>query len=287
MSEDFTGQVAIVTGGGRGIGKAIALGLATAGASVAITGRSAQHLEATMREIEALGVKALAFPADVTDADAIKRLVAETEAALGPIDILVSNAAIEGPLGPMWEVSNADWEYCLRTNVMGGFNCAQAVLPGMTARRKGRIIFVGSGGGLFAVPYDTGYSVTKAALIRLCEGISIETEEYGVTCFVIHPGVVHTGMSEAVMGTDEGRKWLPAYEEALARGATPIEWASQLTNFLASGAADGLSGCFISVNDDYRDMAKRAQEIKDGDMHTLRLKTHPTSRPPRIFQKAD
>jgi NAD(P)-dependent dehydrogenase (short-subunit alcohol dehydrogenase family) len=285
MSEDFTGRVAIVTGGGRGIGKDIALGLAAAGASVAITGRSASHLEVTAREIEARGVKALAFPADVTDIDAIKRLVAETEETLGPVDIMVSNAAIEGPLGPMWTVDNAEWEYCLRTNVMGGFNCAQAVLPGMTARRAGRIIFVGSGGGLFAVPYDTGYSVTKAALIRLCEGISIETEEFGVSCFVIHPGVVHTGMSDYCM-TEEGRKWLPAYEQALERGATPVEWASELTNFLASGEADGLSGCFISVNDDYRDMAHRAQEIRDGDMHTLRLKTHPTQRPPRIFQRA-
>jgi 3-oxoacyl-[acyl-carrier protein] reductase len=285
MSEDFTGQTAIVTGGGRGIGKEIALGLAHAGANVAITGRTVSALEETVREIEVLGVKALAFPADVTDIEAMKRLVGDTEAKLGSVDVMVSNAAIEGPLGPMWEVDNAQWEYCLRTNVMGGFNCAQAVLPGMTARRKGRIVFVGSGGGLFAVPYDTGYSVTKAALIRLCEGISIETEAYGVTCFVIHPGVVHTGMSDYCLDTDAGRKWLPAYAEALERGATPIEWASELTNFLVSGAADGLSGCFISVNDDYRDMASRAQEIKAGDMHTLRLKTHATSRPPRIFQR--
>jgi NAD(P)-dependent dehydrogenase (short-subunit alcohol dehydrogenase family) len=284
MSEDFTGQVAIVTGGGRGIGKDIALGLARAGAHVAITGRSAAHLEETVREIEGLGVKALAFPADVTDIDAMTRLVAETETKLGPVDIMVSNAAIEGPLGPMWTVSNADWEYCLRTNVMGGFNCAQAVLPGMTARRKGRIVFVGSGGGLWAVPYDTGYSVTKAALIRLCEGIAIETEEYGVSCFVIHPGVVHTGMSDYCL-TEEGRKWLPAYEQALEMGKTPVEWASQLTNFLASGEADGLSGCFLSVNDDYRDLARRAQEIKDGDMYTLRLKTHPTQRARRAFQR--
>ena len=284
MSETLTANVAIVTGGGRGIGRQIALGLAEAGAHVAITGRTASSLEDTVRDIEARGVKALVHPADVTDIDAVKRLVAQTEAQLGPVDLLVSNAAIEGPLGPMWEADNAAWEYCLRTNVMGGFNCAQAVLPGMTARRKGRIVFAGSGGGLFAVPYDTGYSVTKAALIRLCEGISIETEPYGVACFVIHPGVVHTGMSDYCL-TEAGRKWLPAYEEALERGATPIEWASELTNFLASGAADGLSGCFISVNDDYRSMASRASEIKDGDMHTLRLKTHATSRPPRIFPR--
>ncbi len=284
MAEDLRGQVAIVTGGGRGIGKAITLGLADAGVSVAITGRSSGPLDETVAEIEQRGVKGLAFAADVTDAEAMKRLVAETEARLGPVDIFVSNAAIEGTFGPMWNVSNDDWKQTLMTNVMGAFNCAQAVLPGMTARRRGRIVNVGSRGGLYATPYDTGYSTTKAALVRLTEGIAIETEEYGVSIWVIHPGVVHTGMSDTVLNSPEGRKWLPRYQDALDTRSTPIEWASELVNFLASGEADGLSGCFISVNDDYRDMAKRAQEIKDGDMYTLRLKTHPTQRPPRSFQ---
>ena len=115
-------------------------------------------------------------------------------------------------------------------------------------------------------------------------GHRIETEEYGVSFLVIHPGVVHTGMSDTA-DSPEGRKWLPRYQDALDNRSTPIEWASELVNFLASGEADGLSGCFISVNDDYRDMAKRAQEIKDGDMYTLRLKTHPTQRPRRAFQR--
>jgi NAD(P)-dependent dehydrogenase (short-subunit alcohol dehydrogenase family) len=286
LTDSLKGQVAIVTGGGRGIGKAITEGLAAAGVSVAITGRSVSHLEETVAAVENMRVKALAFPADVTDAEAMKRLVTETESSLGPVDILVNNAAIEGPLGPMWQVSNGAWRYCLEVNVMGGFNCAQAVLPGMTSRGTGRIINVASGGGLFAVPYDTGYSTTKAGLIRLTEGIAIEAEEYGVYAFVIHPGVVHTGMSDTVMNSPDGQKWLPGYPEALAGGATPVEWASELVKFLASGAADGLTGCFISVNDDYRDMARRADEIKQGDMHTLRLKLVATQRTPRAFQRA-
>jgi NAD(P)-dependent dehydrogenase (short-subunit alcohol dehydrogenase family) len=285
MPDSLKGQVAIVTGGGGGIGREIARGLAEEGASVAITGRTASSLDESAKIIEGYGVKALPFPADVTDAAAMKRLVAETGAKLGPVDIFVSNAAIEGTFGPMWEVSNEAWRRTLEVNVMGAFNCAQAVLPGMVERRRGRLIFVGSGGGLWAVPFDTGYSTTKAALIRLTEGISIEVEEYGISTWVIHPGVVHTGMSDTVLNDPNGRKWLPAYEEAMARGATPIEWASQLCNFLASGAADGLSGRFISVNDDYRDMARRADEIKAGDMHTLRLKLVPTQPPPRIFQR--
>lgn len=286
MTGEMTGKVVIVTGGGRGIGRAIAEGFAAAGAAVAITGRSAAHLEETIEAIRKAGGAALAFPADVTDKAAVQALVAETERQLGPIDVLVSNAGIEGPLGPVWEIDTDAWRRCVEVNLIGPFICAQAVLPGMVARRSGRIVNVGSGGGLWAVPFDTGYSTTKAGLIRLTEGIAIECEPHNVYTWVIHPGVVHTGMSDYVMGTEAGRKWLPAYREALERGRTPVEWAAELCLFLASGAADGLSGCFLSVNDDYRALAARAKEIKDGDMYTLRLKTHPTQPPPRPFQRA-
>jgi NAD(P)-dependent dehydrogenase (short-subunit alcohol dehydrogenase family) len=281
MADELKGQVAIVTGGGRGIGRAIAEGLATSGASVAITGRSIAYLEETVAAIESAGGKALAVAADVTEEAAIEDLVLRTEERFGPIDVLVSNAAIEGPLGPMWEVGVADWRRCLEVNVMGAFNCSHAVLPGMVSRRRGRIINIGSAGGLFAVPYDTGYSTTKAALIRLTEGIAIECEPHNVYTWVIHPGVVHTNMSETVMNDPAGRKWLPRYPEALERGATPVEWASELCIFLASGAADGLSGCFLSVNDDYRAMATRAAEIKATDMYALRLRTTPGPGPAR------
>jgi 3-oxoacyl-[acyl-carrier protein] reductase len=281
MPEDLRDRVALVTGGGRGIGKTIAEGLAAAGAKVAITGRSAPHLAETVAAIEKAGGRAIALPGDVTEEPRVQQWVAETQRHLGPIDILVSNAAIEGPLGPMWEVSTAEWRRCLEVNLMGPFIVNHAVLPGMVARRSGRIINVGSGGGLFAVPYDTGYSTTKAALTRLTEGIAIEAEEFGVYTWVIHPGVVHTNMSDTVMGSAAGQKWLPGYPEALRRGATPVEWASELTNFLASGAADGLTGCFLSVNDNYRGLAARAAEIKATDMYMLRLRTTPGPGPAR------
>jgi NAD(P)-dependent dehydrogenase (short-subunit alcohol dehydrogenase family) len=281
---DFKGKVAIVTGGGHGIGREIAESLAAHGASVAITGRSQGRLDETLASIEKAGGKAIGFSADVNDEAAIRRIVAETEQKFGPIDFLVSNAGVDGPFGPLWLNKTEDWRRTLNTNLMGSVIVAQAVLPGMVERRSGHVVFVGSGGGLWPVPFDTGYSVTKAGLIRLCETLALEAEDYNVQCFVIHPGVVHTGMSDSVMNDPDGKKWLPKYDVALERGKTPIEWASQLCNFLVSGQADGLSGCFLSVNDDYRDMAKRAAEIQEGDMYRLRLSTTPGRRPPRPFQ---
>jgi len=281
---DFTGKVAIVTGGGHGIGREIAESLVKHGASVAVTGRTQSRLDETIASIEAAGGKAIPFATDIADEAAVRSLVAETEQQFGPIDILISNAGVDGPFGPLWLNKTEDWRRTLETNLMGSVIVAQAVLPGMVARRSGRIVFVGSRGGIIPIPYDTAYAVTKAGLIRLCETLALELEDHNVQCFVIHPGVVHTGMSDSVLNSPEGRKWLPKYDQALERGRTPVEWASDLCNFLVSGQADGLSGCFINVNDDWRDMARNAKEIQQGDMYKLRLRTTPGTPPPRPFQ---
>lgn len=285
MANELQGRVALVTGGGRGIGKAIAEGLAQAGAKVAITGRSQPHLDETVAGIKAAGGEAIGISADITDQPRIQHVVAETERQLGPLSILVNNAAIEGPLGPLWLNDTAAWKRCLETNVMGPVIVSQAVLPGMVERKFGHVVNVASGGGLWPVKYDTGYSVTKAGLIRLSEVMALECEEHNVMVFSIHPGVVHTNMSDTVMNDPNGQKWLPAYPEALARGMTPVEKAAGITVFLCSGRADGLSGCFLSVNDDWEEQATRAQEIHDGDMLTLRLQTTPGKRRPPSFQR--
>jgi NAD(P)-dependent dehydrogenase (short-subunit alcohol dehydrogenase family) len=281
---DFKGRVAIVTGGGYGIGREIAESLARMGASVAIIGRSRSRLDETLAAIEGADGKAMVFSVDVADENAVRRVVSETEAKFGPLDILVSNAGLDGPFGPLWLNDTDAWRRTLDTNLFGSVVVAKSVLPGMVQRRRGHIVFVGSGGGLWPVPYDTGYAVTKAGLIRLCETVALEAEEYNVRCFCIHPGVVHTGMSDSVMNSPDGQKWLPKYDQALERGKTPIEWASQLCNFLVSGQADGLTGCFLSVNDDYRELASRAKQIQEQDLYKLRLNLTPGRAPPKPFQ---
>ena len=131
--------------------------------------------------------------------------------------------------GTLWLNDTAAWKRCLETNVMGPVIVSQAVLPGMVERKYGHVVNVASGGGLWPVPYDTGYSVTKAGLIRLSEVMALECAEHNVMAFSIHPGVVHTNMSDTVMNDPNGQKWLPAYPEALARGMTPVEKAADIT----------------------------------------------------------
>ena len=154
---DLNGQVAIVTGGGRGFGQAIAQKLAQNGAAVTVTSRTPSQLDETKAAIEAAGGKALAISADVNSQADWDRVVSETEAKLGPVTLLVANAALSDPAGPLYEIDPDVWQKTLDTNVMGSVRGARAVLPGMVERRSGRVIIISSGAALAATPYTSPY----------------------------------------------------------------------------------------------------------------------------------
>src|ERR1700741_212445 len=155
MQKALTGQVAIVTGRGRGIGRAIAQALAQQGAAVTVTARSGEQLAETVALITAAGGRAIAVTADVTDPHAVKRVVTETEQQLGPVDLLVNNAGSASALGPLWEVDPEDWWHDVTVNLRGTLLCTHAVLPGMLTRRRGRIINMAS---LSGIPSRSGSS---------------------------------------------------------------------------------------------------------------------------------
>ena len=171
---NLAGQVAIVTGGGRGIGKAIAMGLAKAGAYVAVIARSADQLAETVSQIRQIGSRAISITADVSDPRAVEGMVVEIEESLGPVDLLVNNAGLAGPIGPIWESDPDEWWRCLEVNLRGPMLCSRAVLPGMITRGRGRIVNVASGAGTLAIPYLGAYVTSKTALIRLTEIIALE-----------------------------------------------------------------------------------------------------------------
>src|SRR5260221_299987 len=152
----LSGQVAVVTGGGRGIGRAIAMGLATAGACTAVLSRSEAELEETVQSIQQAGGQAQAFVTDVTDVLTVRTAIAEIERSLGPVDLLVNNAATGGPIGPFWETDTDQWWQALEVNLRGPVHCSRAVLPAMVARRQGRIVNIAS--TAIPIPYFSCYA---------------------------------------------------------------------------------------------------------------------------------
>jgi len=273
----LTGSVALVTGGGRGLGRAFAEGLAKAGAAVAVTARAADQLAETVGRITAAGGRAIAVPADVTDPHAVERMVATVGERLGPVDLLVNNAGMTTPLGAVWEVEPDAWWRCMESNLRGPFLCSRAVLHGMVARHRGRIINVASTAGLRAIPHYSAYSTSKAALIRFSETLAAETKPYGVRVFAINPGLVRTAMTEFLAESAEGQRWMPWVREVLATGRdAPPARAVNLVLLLACGRADSLTGRFLNITDDVARLLGRQAEIEQEDLYTMRLRVLPS-----------
>ena len=269
---ELIGQVAIVTGGGRGLGQAIAQTLAQAGAVVVVAARSSAQLVETVALIEQQGGSALSFEVDVTDQRTVQRMVAEVEQKFGAVDLLVNNAGVVTPLGPIWEVDAEAWWRCVDINLRGSFLCTKAVLPNMIARRQGRILNMASGAGLEAFAYVSAYVTSKTALIRFTENVAVETQAYGISAFAIEPGTVRTAMSEYLYGSEAGQQWVPWFRQIFDEGRDdPMEQLTRLVLSLASGQADALSGCTISIADDLTELLKRAVAIKQEELYTLKM----------------
>ena len=250
MDRELEGQVALVTGGGRGIGADVARELTAAGARVAVSARSRDQVEEVAREIGGLAVTA-----DVSKRDDVDRMVAEVERELGPVDFLAANAGVSG--GGQWDADPDAWWKVFEINVLGVFLCCRAVLPGMLERGRGRIVITGSGAAYLPGSTGIAYSASKAAVWRLGETLAGQLAGR-VPVFVISPGLVRTEMTEA-FGDDA--PW------------TPPELAPRLVRVLASGRADKLAGRYIHAeHDDVEDLIRRADEVVENDLNAIRLR---------------
>lgn len=273
---NFSGQTAIITGGGRGLGRAFAIALADAGVHVVITARSENELRDTVKRIEQKGGAATFITADVTDPEATQQVIATVEQQVGPIDLLINNAGSLCALGVISDVDAEEWWREIEINLRGPFLYTKAVLPRMIERSQGRIINVASEAGLFSINTGSAYCVSKAALIRLTESTAIETEAYGIKVFAIHPGTVRTPMNDYLYQSPEVKARAPEIQQAFQQryatnDLTPIEQSVNLVLQLASGQADALTGSYISVNDDIARLIQQADTIQEESRRKLRM----------------
>jgi 3-oxoacyl-[acyl-carrier protein] reductase len=254
-------QVGVVTGGGRGLGAALAEALAREGMSLALAGRSGPSLERTAAHLEGLGSRILGVPTDVTSEAAVDELVWRVEDELGPIDLLVINAGMTA-FGNLWEADPQTWWRVLEVNLLGPFLCSRAVLQGMVKRGSGRIVNISSYVANAPSADQPAYAVSKAALVRLTDSTAAQVAGLGIRVFAISPGLLKTDMGVEVMtqrGMVEGAKWVPT------------DLAAQLVLSIATGAMDSLSGRFIHAQDDFGELLDRHDEIEAADLYQLRL----------------
>ncbi len=275
---DSSEDIVLITGASRGLGRAFAQAFAERGARVALTGRSADALQLTVDELGQAPGSVPALPADVTDPDAVVRVIAAVEAQLGCIGVLINNAGQLRAVGPIGAVDPTLWWREIEVDLRGPFLYAHGVVPLMRARAAGRIINVASGAGLVPLPHVSAYYVGKTALVRLSETLAQETAGSGVHVFAIPPGTVRTPMNAHLHDSPEVATRAPQVQQwfrrLFAEGRdTPIDRAVELVVRLARGDADALSGWYLSVDDDIDALLRQHATEPRADRRTLRLQS--------------
>ncbi|MBI3457920.1 MAG: 3-oxoacyl-ACP reductase FabG [Candidatus Rokubacteria bacterium] len=240
MDLGIAGKVALVTGGARNLGRADCLKLAEEGCRVAVIDLNKDGAEETAAEVRRRGGQGLAIECDIVDRPAVRAAVARIERELGPIDILVNNAAIIWTLAQLKDMKDEEWDLNMNVNITGTYNVSRAVFPGMRERRWGRIICMASIAGLLGGFGQTAYSTTKMGVIGFARSVALEGARYGVTANVIAPGII-----------GEHVKLSPMYDRlvkrvAMQREGDPEDIANAIA-FLCSERARYITGAVLTV----------------------------------------
>lgn len=250
-------KVAIITGAGRGIGRATALALAEAGADVVIVARSRRAIKAVAEEVRARGGQALAIPADVSDPASVDLMVVQTLRASGRIDILINNAGVLAPIGMTWEVPPFIWQRNININLGGVFLCAHAVLPHMIHQDpagdvRGKIINISSGAAGQVVTGWSAYCAAKAGVDQFTRVLATEVEPYGITVNCAYPGVVDTQMQSEIRHTPPERfperdRFERSYQMGQLR---PPDEVARFLLWLVSPFTDDVTGQIVRIDDE-------------------------------------
>ena len=268
------GRVAVITGAGRGIGRAIALAYAREGAKLALAARSEAELREGVAAASSQGAEAIAVPTDVTSQEDTERLASRVLDHFGRIDVLVNNAGVSGPVGPLEGNDVADWVNTVTVNLTGTFLVCRAVIPAMLAGSGGRIINLSGAGATNAWSNMSAYCSSKAAVVRLTEVLAQELDGKGITVNALGPGSVHTSMWDrmTVQAEEAGADFIHQLGlRVTSGGGASIDECAELAVWLASDDSGALTGRLISAaTDDFRGLPPRIEEIMAGDAYTLR-----------------
>ena len=265
------GRVALITGGGRGIGRAIARAYAKEGAMLALAARTDAELQATADEVRAeFGSEVTTVVTDVRDREQVENAVSHALERFGTIDVMVNNAGNTGEIGPLWKLDPERWANVISVHVLGMYYACRAVIPGMLERGQGRIVNMSGVGG----PNDTSYDAAKTAIVNMTENLSVELAGTGVTVNAISPGSIHTRMWEEVRDMALAAGDMEMYEKGVqvtSGGGASIERAAELAVLLGSDACGGLSGRLIrAALDTFEEIPGRVDEIMASDALLLR-----------------
>ena len=263
----------IVTGAGRGIGKSVAIAFAKQKASLSLIARTLAELEQVAGEIGEGELRPMIQQCDIGDPNQVDKVVSATLKRFGRIDVLVNNAGIQGPIGPVEDLDFDSWKRVIDVNLMGTLRLMQRVIPVMKGQRWGRILNVSGGGATSALPRFTAYAASKVAIVRLTETIAQEVKEYGICVNAVAPGNVNTRMTEEAIaaGDRAGSEHVKKLRSIKDQGGISPELVANLILFLASDEASGITGRLLSaVWDNWKAIIEHQVELGNSDIYTLR-----------------
>jgi NAD(P)-dependent dehydrogenase (short-subunit alcohol dehydrogenase family) len=277
MNSILNGRSSIITGASQGFGYEVARHYVMAGANVALCARDKGALERVAAELRSLAGPhqiVVTIPADVSKPEDVERVFRTSLEAFTDVQILVNNAGVYGPKGPLEEIDWNDWVRAIEINLYGSVLMCRAVLTHFKQRRYGKILQLSGGGATSPLPRISAYAASKAAIVRLAETLAEEVREFHIDVNSIAPGALNTRLLDEVLQAGPAKVGRDFYQKALeqkAGGGAPLSKGADLAVFLGSTASDGITGKLLSaIWDPWANLAEHSEQLAKSDVYTLR-----------------
>jgi NAD(P)-dependent dehydrogenase (short-subunit alcohol dehydrogenase family) len=277
MFYSLEGRTAIITGATQGLGLAIAEAYVRAGANVVLCARNSELLKEVSEKVTVLSAphqKVLSYTADVSSSSDVAQLLKVALQAFPRIHILVNNAGVYGPMGPIVQVDWQAWVKAVEINLFGSVLMCRGILPHFKSHSYGKIVQLSGGGATNPLPYISAYAASKAAIVRFAETLAEEVQKDHIDVNIIAPGALNTRLLDEVLAAGPDKVGKDFYDRSLkqkAEGGTPLEYGANLAVFLGAAASDGITGKLISaVWDPWQTLPDHLEDLQKTDIYTLR-----------------